>query len=117
VKYLKTYEGVRDLMKPKSEENTIELIEPTIIKFLDKSKKYVIKQKLDDSWDLGLASIMSLQTHYSNHYILNYFFDDDHKPTPIIDKIITNWLNINFPEWTEEDYYYFWDGFEYDDIY
>ena len=109
--------SVRDLMIPKSEEESIELIKLKVINILDKSKKENDKKDSNDLWDLGLRIILNFQKEYGDHYILNYVFDNESQVTPIFDNIITEWLFTNYPNCDKKDISMFWDGFGYNGIY
>ena len=122
MKHLKTYnENLRDQMKPKTDEEFENNLKKIIFKSLDKAEiQYALEDKSKDLWGFGVSCINKISINMSQKDLFDYVLDADNQLAdgdyelyPLADKIIKEWININFSDWDDDQIEEFITGIGY----
>jgi len=123
MKHLKRYnESLRDQMVSKSDDEIENNLKQIIFKSFDKAElQFALIDKSKDLWGFGISCTNSLAKNMTQSDIFTYVLDLDSQlePTmdyelyPIANNIIKEWININFPNWDDNQIEEFITGIGY----
>jgi len=123
MKHLKTYnESLKDQMTPKSDNEIENNLRKTIFKSLDKAElQFALEDKTKDLWGFGISCTNNLSKNMLQSDLFTYVLDvdsnlgpdGDYELYPMADEIVKEWININFPDWNDNQIEEFLNGIGY----